>query len=216
MVLVSRSWFAFVKLTLPRLNSISFHNFKHFYDERYAPRVFQCFNMIARLLRSTRQIEHLDLRDCPVSNTVLRTLNMNYLTHLNMRGTTHALLNLMQAVVEREPVALEYDTGLIAARTNLAQVTRCLVLALLGESHATLVRKYQVATTDTAVCGSFVRRGLIAPLDSTARTGDRSLARLECAGPVCLVDAPRHQHAQPGATHTFDRTSLPRTPREHT
>jgi hypothetical protein len=35
MVLVSRSWFAFVKLTLPLLTSVSFHNFKHFYDERY-------------------------------------------------------------------------------------------------------------------------------------------------------------------------------------
>ncbi len=35
MVLVSRSWFGFVKLTIPRLNSVSFHNFKHFYDERY-------------------------------------------------------------------------------------------------------------------------------------------------------------------------------------
>jgi len=35
MVLVSRSWFGFVKVTLPRLTSLSFHNADHFYDERY-------------------------------------------------------------------------------------------------------------------------------------------------------------------------------------
>ena len=174
-----------------------------------------------RLLRTLRQIEHLDLRDCPVSATVLRALNMNHMTHLNMRGVAQAVLNLAQAIVERPTVALEYEPhslqGPQLTLTRMLQITRCVVQPRhVREPYSISVREHQVARTNAALHRSVVWSWVIATLDSSARTGDRSVTRDECAGPVRVIDSPRHQHAQCSTLDTFDSPSVPRTSCEYT